>query len=155
MVVFKGAKREVAALKQEFHIEQLLHRQQKGEMDTELTKIWVDSVLGSFSFNRRLLAWDSYECHMEDSITESLKSKKIDLVIVPGGSTKYIQAPDVSWNHILSVFQFHTPSTAYLMIACRSTTIIFPILSSWFSPVMLSKLKIVTVQWIKSRILNI
>ena len=28
MVVFKGAKREVAALKQEFHIEQLLHRQQ-------------------------------------------------------------------------------------------------------------------------------
>ena len=35
---------------------------------------------------------------MEDSITESLKSKKIDRVIVPGGCTKYIQAPDVSWN---------------------------------------------------------
>ena len=66
-------------------------------MDTEV-KIWVDSVLGSFAFNRRLLAWDSYECHMEDSITESLKSKKIDRVIVPGGCTKYIQAPDVSWN---------------------------------------------------------
>ena len=35
---------------------------------------------------------------MEDSITESLKSKKIDRVIVPGGRTKFIQAPDVSWN---------------------------------------------------------
>ena len=35
---------------------------------------------------------------MEDSITESLKSKKIDPVIVPGGCTKYIQAPDICWN---------------------------------------------------------
>lgn len=35
---------------------------------------------------------------MEDSITESLKSKKIDRVVVPGGCTKYIQTPDVSWN---------------------------------------------------------
>ena len=35
---------------------------------------------------------------MEDSITESLKSKKIDRVIVPGGCPKYIHAPDVSWN---------------------------------------------------------
>ena len=35
---------------------------------------------------------------MEDSITESLKSKKIDRIIVPGGCTKYIHAPDVSWN---------------------------------------------------------
>ena len=69
-------------------------------MDTELTKIWVDSVLGSFAFTRRLLAWDSYECHMEDSITESLKYKKTDRVIVPGarGCTKYIQAPVISWN---------------------------------------------------------
>ena len=35
---------------------------------------------------------------MEDSITESLKSKKIDRVIGPGGCPKYIHAPDVSWN---------------------------------------------------------
>ena len=28
----------------------------------------------------------------------SLNTKKIDVVIVPGGCTKYIQAPDVSWN---------------------------------------------------------
>ena len=98
MVVFKGAKQEVAALKQEFQHRAVVASSANGWMDTELTKIWVDSVLGSFAFTRRLLAWDSYECHMEDSITESLKSKKIDRVIVPGGSTKYIQAPDVSWN---------------------------------------------------------
>ena len=98
MVVFKGAKREVAALKQEFQHQAVVALSANGWMDTELTKMWVDSVLGSFAFNRRLLAWDSFECHMEDSITESLKSNKIDRVIVPGGCSKYIQAPNVSWN---------------------------------------------------------
>ena len=28
----------------------------------------------------------------------SLKAKKIDTAMIPGGCTKYIQAPDVSWN---------------------------------------------------------
>ena len=31
-------------------------------------------------------------------VQKSLKNKKIDIVFVPGGCTKYIQAPDVSWN---------------------------------------------------------
>ena len=42
--------------------------------------------------------WDSYECHIEDSVKSSLNAKKIDVSIVPGRCTKYIQAPDVSWN---------------------------------------------------------
>ena len=67
-------------------------------MNTELTQVWINSVLGAFSFNRRLLAWDSYECHIKDSANKSLKARKVDRVIVPGGFTKYIQAPSVSWN---------------------------------------------------------
>ena len=98
MVVFKGAKRESAALNEEFKRRAVVATSVNGWMDTELTRTWINSVLGAFSFNRRLLAWDSYECHLVDSITDSLKSKKIDRVIVPGGCTKYIQAPDVSWN---------------------------------------------------------
>ena len=98
MVVFKGGKREVAKLKEEFQHCAIVATSANGWMNTELTKVWVDSVVGAFAFNRRLLAWDSYECHMEDSITESLKSKRIDPVIVPGGCTKYIQAPDICWN---------------------------------------------------------
>ncbi|PFX31267.1 Pogo transposable element with KRAB domain [Stylophora pistillata] len=98
MVVLKGAKQEVAALKQKLQHRAVVASSANGWMDTEVTKIWVDSVLGSFSFNRTLLAWDSYECHMEDSITELLKAKNIDRVIVPRGCTKYIQEPDVSWN---------------------------------------------------------
>ena len=37
-------------------------------------------------------------CHVLDSVKQELNRAKIDPVIVPGGCTKYIQAPDVSWN---------------------------------------------------------
>ena len=33
-----------------------------------------------------------------------LQGKKIDTVLVPGGCTKYIQAPDVSWNKPFTVY---------------------------------------------------
>ena len=67
-------------------------------MNSELTNQWIEKVLGSFSFSRRLLAWDTYVCHIQESTTNSLKQKQIDVVLVPGGCTRYIQAPDVSWN---------------------------------------------------------
>ena len=95
MIVFKGAKREVAALHQEFKSQAYIASSSNAWMNTELTNQWVNYVLGSFAFNRRILAWDSYECHMEDSV---IKSLKVDTVIVPGGCTKYIQASDVLWN---------------------------------------------------------
>lgn len=102
MVVFKGAKQEVAVLKQEFQHGAIVATSANGWMNTELTNVWVDSVLGAFAFNRRLFAWDSYKCHIEDSITESLKSKNIDCVIVPGGCTKYIHAPALRWNKVFN-----------------------------------------------------
>ena len=37
-------------------------------MDMNLTNVWVDKVLGAFSFRRRHLIWDSYECHTEGSV---------------------------------------------------------------------------------------
>ena len=38
------------------------------------------------------------KCHITDSIKKELAQAKIDPVIVPGGCTEYIQAPDVAWN---------------------------------------------------------
>ena len=98
MVVFKGAKREVAALSQQFKFKAVVATSDNAWMNTELTQVWINSTLGALSFNRRLLAWDSYECHIEDSANESLKAKKVDRLIAPGGCTKYIQAQDVSWS---------------------------------------------------------
>ena len=53
MVVFKGAKREVVALKQEFQHRVVVALSENGWMDTELTKIsiWVVSVLVTDNFH--------------------------------------------------------------------------------------------------------
>ena len=96
-IVFKSAKREVAAMDKEFkgcHIAS----SPNAWMNTALTHSWINKVLGTFSLTRPCLVWDSFECHIEDSVKSSLNAKKIDASIVPGGCTKYIQAPDMSWN---------------------------------------------------------
>ena len=64
----------------------------------ELTTLWVKRVLGAFSFNGRFSAGDSYERHMTESVKKYLKEMNVDHVIISGGCTKYIQAPDVCWN---------------------------------------------------------
>ena len=97
-IVFKGAKREAKSLNEEFKTHCVIVTSSNGWMNTDLTIEYTRKVLESFSFGRRFLAWDSYECHMDSNVATSLKSAKIDQAIIPGGCTKFIQAPDVSWN---------------------------------------------------------
>ena len=52
----------------------------------ELNTIWVKRVFGAFSFNMRLLAWDSYQYQMTDSVKKKLKEMNVDSVIIPGGA---------------------------------------------------------------------
>ena len=40
----------------------------------------------------------SFSCHIMDSVKDKVKENNTDMVVVPGGYTKYIQAPDVCWN---------------------------------------------------------
>ena len=63
-------------------------------MNKELTLTYVNSIIDRFSFNRRLLSWDSFECHITNSVREVLKDFNVDNVIVP----PHIQATDVSWD---------------------------------------------------------
>ena len=97
-IVFKGAKREVNEMAKEFKSKCIIASSSNGWMNNDLTHNYIDAVLGAFSFRRRLFAWDTYECHLAPSVVQSLHSKHIDVAVVPGGCTKYIQAPDVSWN---------------------------------------------------------
>ena len=48
-------------------------------MSTELTQVRVKQILGSFSFRHRHLVWNSYECHMEESVIFSFYAEKIDM----------------------------------------------------------------------------
>ena len=63
-------------------------------MNEELSIIWAKQNLGAFSFNKQLLAWDSYKYHMTDIVRKDLKEINVDSVIVPGGCRKSIQAPE-------------------------------------------------------------
>lgn len=97
-IVFPGAKRETKQLNEELKNKCCVASSVNGWMNEDLTRDWVEGGLGKFSFTRRMVAWDSFKCHITDSIKEELAQSKIDPVILPGGCTKYIQAPDVASN---------------------------------------------------------
>ena len=97
---FADAKRESKFLHEEFKRRCSGASYANGWMNEELTLRWCDEVLGNFSFLKRLLAWDSYEAHMTDKVKRKLVNAKVESVIVPGGCTKYIQAPDLVWNKL-------------------------------------------------------
>ena len=97
-IVFKGAVREVKAMQQD-NTKAVIATSANGWMNDDLTIQWLKSVVGKFSFRPRLLVWDSYRCHISACTKAELKTGyKITTAVIPGGCTKYIQAPDVMWN---------------------------------------------------------
>uniref|UniRef100_A0A915EKE5 DDE-1 domain-containing protein n=1 Tax=Ditylenchus dipsaci TaxID=166011 RepID=A0A915EKE5_9BILA len=48
--------------------------------------------------SKRLFVWDSFRCHISESTKKQLKQANLDTAVVPGGCTKFVQAPDVCWN---------------------------------------------------------
>ena len=95
-IVFTGGKREFAGLNDQFRDKCIIKSNVNGWMNEQLTEEWIDSVVGRFALGKRFLSWDSFRCHISDSVREKLKGFNVDAVVVPGGCTKYIQAPDVS-----------------------------------------------------------
>ena len=98
-IVFGGAKCEAKMLDQEFKTKCDVISSPNAWMNEELTLDWVHTVLGRFSFTRRLLSWDTFNSHITKEVRNVLKASKIDDELIPWGCTKYIQAPDISWNH--------------------------------------------------------
>lgn len=81
-------------------------------MDNNMTKEYLKKVLGCQLFGRRLLVWDSFRAHISDSTKSECKNLNIDMATVPGGCTKFIQAPDVVWNKPFK--------SNWYMCACKS-----------------------------------
>uniref|UniRef100_A0A8R1DQJ4 HTH CENPB-type domain-containing protein n=1 Tax=Caenorhabditis japonica TaxID=281687 RepID=A0A8R1DQJ4_CAEJA len=63
-----------------------------------ITADFLQQVLGSSLFGKRMLVWDSFRCHLSAETKRKLKELRIDTAVIPGGTTKFIQAPDVYWN---------------------------------------------------------
>ena len=58
-IVFPGAKRETKQLNEDFKNNCYVASSVNGWMNGDLTRDWVQGVLGNFSFTRQMLAWDS------------------------------------------------------------------------------------------------
>ena len=57
----------------------------------ELTAEYLGKIIGPPLFGKRLLAWDSYRCHISKSSKKVIKQLQIDTAVIPGGCTKFIQ----------------------------------------------------------------
>ena len=99
-IVFKNVKRETKTLNDEFKTRCVIVTSSIVWMNNGLTTECTKKVLGTFSFGKRFLAWDSYECHMDSNVAASLTSSNIDQAFITGGCTKFIQVPDISWNKL-------------------------------------------------------
>ena len=97
-IVFGDAKRESKSLYDEYKRQCSVASSSNAWMNEKLTLRWCIEVLGQFTFLNRLFACDSFEAHIADEVKRKLTTSKTESLIVPGGCTKYMQAPDLVWN---------------------------------------------------------
>ena len=76
-IVFPGAKRETKLLNEEFKAKCVVASSSNGKMIEELTFDWVRSVLENSSFTWRILAWDSFKCHVMETIKSYARQRQI------------------------------------------------------------------------------
>ena len=117
-IVFQGAKREATAVNEEFKNRCVVALSLNGWMNEELVLKFLRQVLRMFSFKKRVLAWDNFETYMIEDVKKLLKQMKTDDSLIPGGCTKYVQAPDVVWNktfkgHIMESYDEWLASGAF------------------------------------------
>lgn len=60
-------------------------------MDDDSTVEYLQNIMGQSLFGRRLLVWDAYRTHMSVATKETLRKLKLDIAVIPGGTTKFIQ----------------------------------------------------------------
>ena len=55
-----------------------------GWMNEELVLSYLRKILGMFTFQKRLLAWNTFETHMTEAVKKLLKEIKTDDALIPG-----------------------------------------------------------------------
>ena len=67
-IAFGAAKRELKSLHDECKRQCSVASSSNAWMNEESTLRWCDEVLGQFAFQKRLLAWDSFEAHITNEV---------------------------------------------------------------------------------------
>ena len=65
-------------------------------MNDNITEMYIKEVIGSSLFGRRQFVWDSFKCHITQRAKKLLQTRNVNVAVVPGGCTKYVQPTDVS-----------------------------------------------------------
>jgi hypothetical protein len=96
-VVFFGGSRKVKQLNESGYTSgAIATTSTNGWMNDDLTTDYLRRVIGKFAFQKRILVWDAYRCHISEATKKELKSGyNITTAVIPGGCTKFLQAPDV------------------------------------------------------------
>ncbi len=94
--------RKTVPKKETFPKDVVVRASPKAWMTGELMLDWLKTVWdkrpGVLRRPRSMLVLDSFKGHLVDSVEESLKGKKSDMVVIPGGMTSQLQPLDVSVN---------------------------------------------------------
>jgi len=76
--------------------------QEKGWMDQDLVKDWVDKVWdrgpGALRRQKAMLVLDSFRGHLNEDVKKKLQRGRTDTVVIPGGVTSILQPLDISIN---------------------------------------------------------
>ncbi|CAL4062438.1 unnamed protein product, partial [Meganyctiphanes norvegica] len=86
----------------------VVHVQEKGWMDENGIKLWIDKVWsrrpGGLLRKPALLVWDQFRAHKTETVKNNLKRIKTDLAVIPGGLTCQLQPLDVCINKPFKAF---------------------------------------------------
>ena len=75
-IVFGAVKRESKSLHDEYKQQCSVANSSNAWMNEELALRWCDEVLGQFTIQKRLLAWDSFEAHITNEVKRKLTTSK-------------------------------------------------------------------------------
>jgi hypothetical protein len=82
--------------------------QEKGWMDQDLVKDWVDKVWdrrpGALRRQQAMLVLDSFRDHLNEDVKKKLQRGRTDMVVIPGGVTSILQPLDKPFKESLRRF---------------------------------------------------
>ena len=59
--------------------------------------MYTKEVIDKNLSGRRLLVWDSFKCHISPRATQLLRGRNVNMAVVSGVCTKFVQPADGSW----------------------------------------------------------
>ena len=94
--VLLNRKRPIKELEQ-FRGQLIIKYEGTNWMNDDLTEMYIKEVIDKKLFGRRLLVWDSFKCNINPRAKQLLIGRNVNMAVVSGGCTKFVQPADVSW----------------------------------------------------------